>query len=106
MNWTFLLAGFALSLFMGAALVTLLGGLRPQWSSTRRRFIAASVLPAVTLVATLCGLAFISTADHGQGQTMEDLALRALATIGAGFALLALIGGWIGAALAQRRRGG
>jgi hypothetical protein len=104
MNWSFLLIGFALAVFMGAALVSLLATMRPQWSARRRQMTAASVLPAISAVATLLGIWFISTAEHGSGERMEDLAVTALATIGGGFALLALLGGLIGASLAQRRR--
>jgi hypothetical protein len=104
MTWSFLLIGFALAVFMGAALVSLLATLKPQWTTRRRQLTAASILPAVTAVATLLGIWFISSAEHGQGQTMEDLAISALATIGGGFTALALVGGLVGAGLAGRRR--
>lgn len=104
MNWTFLLIGFALAVFMGAGLVSLLATLRPQWSSQRRILTAASILPAITAIATLLGILFISTSEHGQSEKMEDLAIAALGTIGGGFTLLAMAGGLIGAALAGRRR--
>lgn len=104
MNWTFLLIGFALAVFMGAGLASLLATLRPQWSAQRRTLTAASILPAIAAVATLFGIVFISTSEHGQGEKMEDLAIAALGTIGGGFTLLALVGGLIGAALAGRRR--
>ena len=106
MNWTFALIGFALAVFMGAALVSLLATLRPQWTARRRRLTAASILPVITGVATLLGIWFVSTAEHGQTQTMEDLAIAGLAAIGGGFTILALVGGLIGASLAGRRRGG
>ena len=104
MNWTFLLIGFALAVFMGAGLVSLLATLRPQWSTQRRILTAASILPAITAIATLLGILFISTTEHGQGERMEDLAIAAMATIGGGFTMLALVGGLTGAALAGRRR--
>jgi hypothetical protein len=104
MNWSFALIGFGLAVFMGAALVSLLATIRPGWSVLRRRLTAASILPCVTLVATLSMIAFVSTAEHGQGESMEDLAIVALATLGSGFSLLALVGGLVGAALAGRRR--
>lgn len=104
MNWFFLLIGFALAVFMGAALASLLRTMRPQWNARRRQMTAASVLPAISAVTTLLGIWFISTAEHGQGERMEDLAVTALATIGGGFTLLALVGGMVGVSLAQRRR--
>jgi MFS family permease len=76
MNLTFLLIGFALAVFMGSALVSLLLTIRPEWTARRRRLIAASVLPAIT----------------------------AIATIGGGFTLVAWIGGLVGATLTSRRR--
>jgi MFS family permease len=104
MDWTFWLIGFALAVFMGSALVTLLGTVRPQWTTRRRRLMAASALPLATLLATLVGVLVVAKADHGQGERMEDLAIAALMTIGGGFTLLAWVGGLIGATLASRRR--
>jgi MFS family permease len=106
MNWTFVLIGFALSVFMGSALLSLLITIRPRWSARRRRLIAASILPAITAVATALGILFVATADHGESEHMEDLAIAALFTIGAGFTLVAWIGGLVGATLTGRRREG
>ena len=103
MNWTFVLIGFALAVFVGSALVSLLATIRPEWSARRRRIVAASVLPAITAVATLLGILVISTADHGQSEQMEDLAVSAVITIGGGFMLLAWVGGLLGATLTSRR---
>jgi anti-anti-sigma regulatory factor len=104
MNLTFVLIGFALAVFMGSALVSLLLTIRPEWTARRRRLIAASVLPAITAIATLLGILFIATARHGESEHMEDLAIAALATIGGGFTLVAWIGGLVGATLTSRRR--
>lgn len=106
MNWTLLLIGFALAVFMGSALVSLLVAIRPEWSPRRRRLTAASILPAITALATLLGILFVATASHGEGEHMEDLAIAALATIGGGSTLLAWVGGLIGATLTGRRHGG
>ena len=97
MNWTFVLIAFALAVFMGSALVSLLATIRPEWSPRRRRLTAASTLPAITLVATLLMILFVATANHGESEHMEDLAIAALVTIGGGFTLLAWIGGLVGA---------
>ena|SRR6476659_1766829 len=105
MNWTFWLIGFALAVFMGSALVSLLATIRPEWSARRRRITAASMLPVITAVATLAGMLIIKTANHGESEHMEDLAIAALLTIGGGFTLLAWVGGLIGATLTGRRRG-
>ncbi len=105
MNTTLILIGFSLAVLMGAGLTSLLRTVKPEWSVRRRRLTAASVLPAITIVATLLGMLFISTADHGQGEQMEDLALAAVATIGGGFVVIALLGGLLGATLSGRSRG-
>lgn len=104
MNWTFALIGFAIAVFMGSALVSLFITIRPEWSDRRRRLTAASILPAITAIATLFGILLITRANHGQSQHMEDLAINALAWIGGGFTLLAWIGGLVGATLTSRRR--
>jgi hypothetical protein len=103
MNWTLVGLGFAMAVLMGAGLVSLLATIRPEWSARRRQLIAASVLPAITAVATLLGILFIATSEHGESERMEDLAIAAVGTIGGGFVLLALVGGLIGALLAGRR---
>ena len=104
MDWSIPLIGFSLAVLTGAALASLLVQLKPDWSSRRRLLTAAALLPAITVVATLLGIAFVVTADHGQGENMQDLAVAAIAAIGAAFTLLAFGGGALGAALAQRRR--
>ena len=103
MNWTLVLIGFALSVFMGSALLSLLVTVRPEWSPRRRRITAASILPAITAIATLLGI-LIVTARRDESAQMADLAMAALATIGGGFALLAWVGGLVGATLTGRRR--
>ena len=104
MTWTLVLLGFGLTVLMGAGLASLLTTIRPEWSTRRRLLIAASALPGITAGATLVGLLFIATAEHGESERMEDLAMAAMATIGGGFTILALVGGLIGALLAGRRR--
>jgi prolipoprotein diacylglyceryltransferase len=103
MTWTFVLIGFALAVFMGSALVSLFATIRPEWSRRRKRLVAASVLPAITAVATLLFILFVKAANHDQSEQMEDLAIAALATFGGGFTLLAWIGGLVGATLTSRR---
>ena len=105
MNWTLVLIGFALSVFIGSALVSLLATIRPEWSARRRRLTAASVLPAITLVAALLMMLFVATAET-DGEQMKDLALAGLVTFGGGFTLLAWVGGLVGATLTGRRRRG
>jgi len=100
-----ILIGFALAVLMGAAGVALVTQNRPDWSKRRRILVAASVLPAITFVATVAVVWFIKTSEHGSGETMEDLAVRAVLTLGLGFVVLAFLGGLIGAGLSARRRG-
>ena len=104
MNWSLVLIGFAIAVFAGSVLVSLLVAVRPEWSERRRRLTAASFLPAVTLLATILGILFVASRDHGQSGNMHDLAIRAIAVLGGGFALLAWIGGLVGATLTSRRR--
>ena len=104
MNWTLILVGFALAVLMGAALASLLVTIRPQWTPRRRRLMAALALPLITVLATVAGMLFIRNSRHGAGDTMEDLAIRAVLTLGGGFVLLAFLGGLVGATLAGIRR--
>ena len=102
MNWT-ILVSFALAVLMGAALASLLVTIRPQWTPRRRHLMAASALPLITVLATP-GVLFIRNSRHGAGDTMEDLAIRAVLTLGGDFVLLAFLGGLVGATLAGIRR--
>lgn len=104
MNWTLVLIGFALAVFMGSALVSLLITVRPDWTSRRRRLTAASALPALTAAGTL--LIILLVEARAENENMRDLAVAAVVTIGGGFTLLAWVGGLIGATLTSRRRGG
>jgi MFS family permease len=104
MNWTLILIGFALAVFAGSALVSVLAAIRPQWSERRRRLMAAGFLPVVTMAATIVAVLLVARSTTGQGGDMRDLAMRALATLGGGCALLAWIGGLIGATLRSRRQ--
>ena len=104
MDWTFVLIGFAMAVFMGSALVSLFKTIRPEWRERRKRLTAASILPAITAVATLIGMLIVATSNHDQDRQMVDLALATLASIGGGFTLLAWIGGLVGATLTSRRR--
>jgi hypothetical protein len=104
MNTTFILFGFATAVLMGAALVSLLTTVKPKWSMRRRQLIAASILPAITVIAALLGILAVAMSEHGQSERMERLAIAAIATIGGGLALLAFVGGLVGALLAGRKR--
>ncbi len=105
MNTTLILIGFSLAVLMGAGLASLFRTVKPEWSARRIQFIAASILPAITLVMTLFGMLFIWATDHGEGERMADLAVAGLMTIGGGFVVIALLGGLLGATLSGRRRG-
>ena len=104
MDWTILLIGFSLAVLMGAGLSALLAQTKPEWSRKRRGFVAALVLPSVTVLVTLLGLVWIWSLEDPGGGNMRDLAASALATLGLGFTVLAFIGGLIGAGVAQRRQ--
>src|SRR6187397_2682138 len=64
MNWTLVMIGFALAVLMGAGRAALLAGIRPQWSARKRGLIAASVLPVITMLATMLALLFILAGNY------------------------------------------
>lgn len=104
MNMTFILIGFALAVFMGAAVAALLASLRPAWPRRKRILIAALALPLVTIVATAFGMAFLHFQSPDADESMRSLAVAAVGTIGSLFAIIAFGGGLLGAVLSQRRR--
>jgi hypothetical protein len=101
-NWFLVLMAFSLAVFMGAAAASLLARVRPQWTERRRLFLSALVLPVLTLVAFLAVMVAVVIRDPGHSRNMQDLALAAVASLGGLFALLAFVGGLIGAWLRQR----
>ena len=103
MNWLVLLLAFSLAVLTGAWLAGLLAGKRPQWSGRRRLFVAAAVLPALVLFASLAGIAWIIVSGPGTGENMQDLAVVATATVGGILALLTFVGSLVGAVVALRR---
>ena len=105
MNWSFLLLSFCLALMSGAIAMATLVRMRPGWSQRRQRIVAALVLPAITLTVTAAGLLFVLFSGPGEGENMQDLALTAVAVLGLASAVLAFVGGIIGASLLQRRVG-
>ncbi|MGH7125765.1 MAG: hypothetical protein ACREFI_15425 [Stellaceae bacterium] len=105
MNMSLLLIGFSLAVLMGAGLAALLATVKPEWSVRRRQLTAASALPVITAVATLLGILSIWNFERGRSESVEGLAIAAVATIGAEFIAIALVGGLLGAILSGRRRG-
>ena len=104
MNWSMLFIAFALAVIMGMAFSALLLQLRPQWSLAPAHSIAASWLPIVVIMLTLVGLAVILLSGPGVHEGMRDLAVTATIAMGATFSVLGFAGGFVGAALAHRRR--
>ena len=102
MNWFLVLMAFSLAVFMGAATASLLARVRPKWSERRRLLLSALVLPVLTLVAFLAVMVAVILRDPAANRDMQDLALAAVATLGGLFALMAFVGGLIGAWLRQR----
>ena len=104
MNWSALIVAFAVAVVMGAFLANLLERRRLDWSARRRLWTAAAVLPGFILAATLVGIAIILFTGPGSGENMRDLAVAATAAVGGIFALIALVGGLVGASFARRRQ--
>jgi len=100
MNWTFLLFAFSVAVVTGAIAVSALARMRPEWSPRKQGLVAASVLPAVALLATLAGAASLIASDVRDG--MQDLALAAIVRGGLVSAVVGFIGGLTGAALRQK----
>lgn len=98
------LIAFSLAVLMGAIFATLLARLRPGWSNRTRLLISALSLPGLTILATALGIAFVVAQAAGVEKTMLDLAVAAIAQLGAMFAGIALAGSFVGAALAGRKR--
>ena len=104
MNWLVMLIAFSLAVAMGAWLASLLARSRPRWSDRRRLVVAASILPGFALLATLVGIGWVIAIGPGTGENMRDLAIAVTAGVGGFFAILAFVGGFIGASLAQPRK--
>ena len=102
MNWTILVIAFCLAVLAGAISMATLARMRPQWSNRRSLLTASAILPAITLLITGATVLLVLVSYSGEGGEMRDLAASSLAKLGAVFALLAFVGGVVGAALRQR----
>ena len=105
MNWSLLLIAFSLAVLMGASLARFIARSWPEWTARRRLLTAASVLPSFTLLTTIVGVVWVLVSGPRTGENMQDLAVVATAAIGGFFAVLAFIGSFVGASLAQQRPG-
>ena len=102
MNMSMILFGFCLAVVTGAVAATTLARMKPHWSEKRRLTVASAILPTVTLIAALLGIVLVFASGATTGEGMRDLAAVAIATTGVIFAVIAVVGGFIGAALRQR----
>lgn len=98
-----IMVGFALAVLMGAGLRALFTTLKPDWPMRKRVLMAAMVLPAITLVALGLVLLLLLATRPAGGSDMHDLALRAVASVGALLTLTAFVGSLAGAWLSQLR---
>jgi hypothetical protein len=98
-NWLVLIGVFAISVLVGSRLASYACRNRPDWTPRRRRWVAASIVPAFVAVLTIAGLAWVIVTGPGSGENMQDLALIVTAGAGAVFAAVALGGGLVGAAI-------
>lgn len=103
MIWALIAAGFFLAATMGAALASLFTTMKPEWSRKRRLFTAASVLPAITLAA---GLGFALLSFLAADASIRGPVFIVISAWTAGFALLGLAGGFLGALTSFKARRG
>ena len=103
-NWSAFIIAFGIAVIVAAFLDPRIADARPDWSVRRRRLAAASLLPALILLATILGLLWVLFTGPGDGENMQDLALAATGTIGLLFAVLTMVAGLLGASVAGKRR--
>lgn len=102
MNWSLILFGFCLAVVTGAVAAATLARMKPHWTEQRRLLVASAILPTVTLISALLGIVLLLRSSRSAGGEMSDPAAVAILSTGALFAAIALVGGFIGAALRQR----
>jgi len=100
MNWSFLLFAFSVAVITGAIAVSALARMRPEWTPRKQGLVAASVLLAVALLATVAGV--VNLLVSGVDDQMKDLALATIVRAGMVSAAVGFVGGLMGAALRQR----
>ena len=101
MNWLVLIVSFAIAVMIGSFLAGKLERSRPGWSARRRKWTAASALPAFIVLlaigAVAVTMATIPAAEY------RDLYSAVYAIMGAIFFVVTLIGGLVGAGAAVRK---
>lgn len=100
MNWSFLLFAFSVAVITGAIAVATFARMFPDWSARKQGLVAASILPALALLASLAGVLNLLLSDVDD--SMRDLALAAIIRAGVVSAAVGFIGGLVGVILRQR----
>ena len=103
-NWSVPMIALFLAVLVAARLDARFAR-RIGWSKHRRVLSAALPLPLLILVGSACGVLWELLRSR-DGTNMTDLAVAVYVGAGALFALIALVGGLIGASMVERKRAG
>ena len=102
MPWLVVLIAFAAGAIVAATAHRYFRSARPGWTRTRRILEAASLVPAAIVVLVLIGnlWAYATLPEGGEGG--REISVFIFTLVGVVCGIPALLGGLIGAALAER----
>ena len=104
MNWLVLLIAFSVGAAVGVAAVRRFKRTAGGWSGLRRVLTAAALVPAAITICVVLGVAwaYLTLPEGGEGG--RDIASFVFAVVGAVLGVPALLGGLVGATVAERSK--
>ena len=103
MNWFVALISGVVGALIAGAMTRLLQKRASGWSGLRRVLTASAMLPGIILTFTVIGVASAQLTGPEHGESNRHVVSFVYKIIGAIFAGLTVVGGLVGAALAEWR---
>ena len=103
MPWLTLIVAFAVGALVAAATVKRFRRTKPGWSGIRRIFEAASLVPAAVVILALIGNFWAYATLPEGGESGREISVFIFTLVGLVLGVSALLGGLVGAGLAERR---
>ena len=102
MNWLFPSIAFLIGAMVAALMSDRWSRTAPEWSQLRRMLSAAAVVPLVIFILALLGSAWAYATLPDSGEGGREIVIFVLILVGSVLGVSALVGGLVGAGLAER----
>jgi uncharacterized membrane protein len=103
MNWITFMIAFAVGGAVAAPVTGMLKRKRSGWGRARRSLCAAALVPLAIFAVAIAAIAWTQATGPAQGEHNRDPTSLVIIVFAAVVAICTLIGGLVGAALAERQ---